>query len=98
MTQLTFDLPDYYTPGVWDLGLSVRHICFMAPPKVGAFRRGEITRNSRSIARNFNAAMESIGRTIRPKSQTLWVYIKSAHLYICKLCTFSSLYNKSKAI
>jgi len=43
---------------------------------VGAFRRGEMTRNSHSIARNFNTAMESIGRAIRPKSQSLRVYIK----------------------
>jgi len=71
-----------YTRGVWYLGLSVRHICFMAPT-VGAFRRGEMTRNSRSIARNFNAAMEQIGRAIRPKYQTPRVYVpqvqKSCH-------------------
>jgi len=33
-----------------------------------------MTRNSRSIARNFNAAMEQTGRAIRPKSQSPWVY------------------------
>jgi len=44
---------------------------------VGAFRRGKITRNSLgSIARNFNAVMESIGRAIRPKFQSLRVYVK----------------------
>jgi len=39
--------------------------------------QGEMTRNSHSIARNFNAAMEEIGRTIRPKSITSRVYISS---------------------
>jgi len=34
-----------------------------------------MTRNNHSIARNFNAAMEEIGRTIRPKSITPRVYI-----------------------
>ncbi len=33
-----------------------------------------MARNSHSIARHFNAAMESIGRAVRPKSQSLWVY------------------------
>jgi len=37
--------------------------------------QGEMTHNSRSIARNFNAAMEKIGRAIRPKSQSPWVYL-----------------------
>ncbi len=45
-----------YTRGVWELGMNVRHIYFMAP-KVGALRRGEMTSNSCSIARNFNTAM-----------------------------------------
>ena len=48
-----------YPRGNWNLG--VRYICFIAP-KVGAFRRGEMTRNSRSIAKSFNAAMEETGR------------------------------------
>ncbi len=38
---------------------------------------GKMTRNSHSIARHFNAAMESIGRAVRPKSQSLWVYTHS---------------------
>jgi len=35
---------------------------------------GEMTWNSRSIARHFNAATESIRRAVRPKSQSLRVY------------------------
>ncbi len=38
--------------------------------------QGEMTRNSRSIARSFNAAMEEIGRAVTPKSQSPWVYIR----------------------
>jgi len=33
-----------------------------------------MTRNSRTIARNFNAVMDEIGRAIIPKSKVLWVY------------------------
>jgi len=33
-----------------------------------------MTRNSHSIAIHFNAATESTGRAVRPKSQSLWVY------------------------
>ncbi len=36
---------------------------------------GKMARNSHSIARHFNVAMESIGRAVRPKSQSLWVYL-----------------------
>ncbi len=35
---------------------------------------GKMAWNSHSIARHFNAVMESIGRAVRPKSQSLWVY------------------------
>jgi len=34
-----------------------------------------MTRNSWTIARNFNAATDEIGRAINPKFQSLWVYI-----------------------
>ncbi len=37
---------------------------------------GKMAWNSHSIARHFNTAMESIGRAVRPKSQSLWVYTR----------------------
>ncbi len=55
---MVFMLPDkIYTHRIWDLGLTVRHFCF--------------------VAGHFNAAMESIGRAVRPKSQMRWVYVLS---------------------
>ncbi len=36
---------------------------------------GKMARNSHSIARHFNVAMKSIRRAVRPKSQSLWVYV-----------------------
>ena len=50
---------------------------------VGAFRQGEMMRNSRSIARNFNIAMEEIGRAITPESQSLWVYMGDWMIFRC---------------
>jgi len=39
--------------------MTVNHIYFIAPKKVGAFRQGKTTRNNNhSIARHFNNAME----------------------------------------
>jgi len=43
--------------------------------KTGAFRRGKMTRNSHSMARQFNAAMGSTGHAVRPESQSLWGYM-----------------------
>jgi len=50
-----------------------------------------MTRNSQTIARNFNAATGEIGRAINPKSQSLWVCIawsipnsQSNHEISCK--------------
>jgi len=42
-----------------------------------------MTRNSRSIARNFNIAMEEIGRAITPESQSLWVYMGDWMIFRC---------------
>ncbi|VAX02631.1 hypothetical protein MNBD_GAMMA19-1350 [hydrothermal vent metagenome] len=53
-----------YTHSVWDLALNVC-IIFIS-------WLGKMAQNSHSIARHFNAAMESIGRAVRPKSQSLW--------------------------
>jgi len=38
-----------------------------------------MTRNSWTIARNFNVVMDEIGRAIIPKSKALWVYIRFSH-------------------
>ncbi len=58
---------------------------------------GKMARNSHSIARHFNTAMESIGRAVRPKSQSLWVYISEWQPVNERRCIFKNMSEGSPA-